>query len=225
LIVVGHNLSFVNEKKFASAYNKGINSGHKLLASNGQPLDLRWRVHICCWAAMHALKLNGDFVECGVNTGIFSLSVCHYLDFNNVNKDYYLFDTFTGIPEEQMSIAEHSPRVLENELMYEDCYEIAKRNFSPFERAHLVKGTVPESLQNINFDKIAYLCLDMNITKPEIDALEFFWDKLVSGALIIFDDYGWNHYREQYDAVNKFAEVHGVMVATLPTGQGLLIKP
>lgn len=123
-----------------------------------------------------------------------------------------------------MSSAERSPRMLENELMYEDCYDIAKRNFEPFRRVHLIKGTVLDSLQNINIDKVAYLCLDMNITKPEIAALEFFWDKLVMGALVIFDDYGWNHYREQYDAVNKFARARGVMVVTLPTGQGLLIK-
>ena len=180
---------------------------------------------MCCWAATHAAKLKGDFVECGVNTGIFSLSVCHFLDFNQLDKSFYLFDTYCGIPEKQMSESEHPFRMMENELMYEDCYTIAKSNFSEFDRAMLVKDEVPDSLTKVDIEAVSYLSLDMNIAEPEVAALEHFWDKLVSGGIVIFDDYGWNHYREQYDAINAISKRFGVMVATLPTGQGLLIKP
>ena len=64
----------------------------------------------------------------------------------------------------------------------------------------------------------------MNIAAPEVAALEFFWDKLVIGAVVLLDDYGFQHYAEQYEAMNDFAAKHNVAIATLPTGQGLLIK-
>jgi len=64
----------------------------------------------------------------------------------------------------------------------------------------------------------------MNIAKPERAAIEFFWPKLVPGAVVILDDYGWVPFRAQKDALDEFAANVGVEIMTLPTGQGLLIK-
>jgi O-methyltransferase len=65
----------------------------------------------------------------------------------------------------------------------------------------------------------------MNIAEPEIAALEFFWDKLVCGALVVLDDYGWLHYSLQKEEMDKFASKKGLEILTQPTGQGLLLKP
>jgi O-methyltransferase len=92
-------------------------------------------------------------------------------------------------------------------------------------RAIIVRGKVPETFVGVDIEKVAYLSIDMNIAKPEVAAMEFLWDKLVKGAVVIFDDYGWAHCGEQYEALNAFARSRGVQIATLPTGQGLLIKP
>ena len=64
----------------------------------------------------------------------------------------------------------------------------------------------------------------MNIVEPEIAALEFFWDKLVPGALVVLDDYGWGDHIEQKRAIDAFAMNRGTSVLNLPTGQGLMIK-
>ena len=69
---------------------------------------------VCCWAAQHGTRLPGDFVECGVNTGILSLAVCKYVGFNDLDKSFYLFDTFAGIPVAQMSEDEKSDRLISN---------------------------------------------------------------------------------------------------------------
>ena len=37
----------------------------------------------------------------GVCTGILSLAVCAYVDFNRTGKAFHLTDTFWGIPEDQ----------------------------------------------------------------------------------------------------------------------------
>ena len=48
-----------------------------------------------------------------------------------------------------------------------------------------MKGRVPESLEAVEIESVAYLSIDMNIVEPEIAALEYFWDKLVPGALVV----------------------------------------
>jgi hypothetical protein len=224
----GKNTGFLREEAFARAYRAGMYSGHRLgrcVPGGDGDVHIEWRVHMACWAARHAVKLPGDFVECGVNTGILSLAICHYVGLNETGKTFYLFDTFKGIPEDQMLPAERDDRLAENCILYEECYEQARRNFAPFSRARLVRGKVPDTLTQVPIDKVCYLSLDMNIAYPEVAALEFFWDKLVSGAVVLLDDYGWSHYPEQYKAMNALAARKGVAIATLPTGQGLLLKP
>src|SRR5262249_18132637 len=130
-----------------------------------------------------------------------------------------------GIPEGQMHEFERATRIEENRQIYEECYERACRNFAPFPRARLVRGMVPDTLHDVQIDRVCYLSLDMNIVAPEIAAIEHFWDKLVPGALVVLDDYGWSKYALQQEAMDRFASGKGVRILTLPTGQGLLIKP
>jgi len=222
----GKNTSFLDDQEFINAYKTGMNSGHHIGRSKGSQIDIHieWRVHIACWAAKHALRLPGDFVECGVNTGIVSLAVCEFTNFNSTGKSFLLFDTFNGIPEDQMSEGERPSRLEENSSHYSECFELGLRNFASFPKAKLIRGKVPDTLTEVPIDRVSYLHLDMNIAAPEIAAMEFFWDKLVTGAVVLLDDYGWQHYEEQYKAMNNFVAKHNVGIATLPTGQGLLIK-
>lgn len=225
--LLGRNVEFLDEPRFADAHRAGLNAGLEFKwPGTGNVIDMPWRVHIACWAASHALHLPGDLVECGVHTGGLSLAVCRYVDLNSSGKSMWLFDTFSGIPVEQMSDDERPHRGFENETYYrEDSYERAKRNFAPYSRVHLVRGRVPESLAGAGIEAVSYLSLDMNIAAPEVAALEFFWPKLSVGAIVLLDDYGWTHYRPQKVALDEFAAQHNVEIATLPTGQGLLIKP
>jgi predicted O-methyltransferase YrrM len=84
---------------------------------------------------------------------------------------------------------------------------------------------VPESLSTVEVDRVAYLSIDMNIAYPERKAIEHFWPKLAPGALVVLDDYGWMNYEEQKQTMDDFARGVGVEILTLPTGQGLLVKP
>ena len=224
LITSGKNLDFLKKPRFTKAYSRGMNSGHAIGGRMGHDLHIEWRVAVACWAAQHGTHLKGDFVECGVNTGILSLAICDYLNFNSIEKIFYLFDTFSGIPESQMSSIEKPDR-LQSNLKYPDCYEQTKLNFSQFPKARLVRGIVPNSFSEVEIDHVAYLSIDMNITFPERKAIEFFWPKLSSGAMVILDDYGWEGYEDQKQSMDEFALSVGVEILSLPTGQGLVIKP
>ena len=74
--------------------------------------------------------------------------------------------------------------------------------------------------------RVCYLSIDMNCVGPEIAAAEFFWDRLVSGAVVLLDDYGAGVWHlAQKRAFDEFARRKGVEILSLPTCQGLLIKP
>lgn len=221
------NLAFMRDPRFLAAYRRGMDSGHHIGRRRGSDDDIgiQFRVYVECWAAGQALKVPGDFVCCGVNTGINPLAICDYLDFNATGRGFFLFDTYEGIPEAQMSAGEREHRVAENEVMYSDCWELARRNFAPYPRARLVRGLVPDTLTRVEIERVAYLSIDMNIAYPERKAIEFFWPKLSPGGLVVLDDYAFARYEEQHATMDEFAASVGVSVLTLPTGQGLLVKP
>jgi O-methyltransferase len=230
LVVYSKEVGFLRDPRFQAAYRRGMDSGHHIAREPGSDDDIHieWRVHVLLWAASHAARLPGDFVECGVNTGIFSLAVCDYLDFNATGKSFWLFDTFAGIPLDQVSERERElgrSVESENESMFSECYKLARANFAQFPRAHLVRGRVPQTLATVDIGRVAYLSIDMNIAEPEVAALKFFWDKLSPGAPVIFDDYGWSPYLAQKEALDALAAELGVSILELPTGQGLLLKP
>jgi len=221
------NTDFLQDKEFMKAYRAGINSGHRIGGAtlSSQDIHIEWRILVCCWAAWHAKHLSGDFVECGTNTGIMSLAICNYIKFNDTRKNFYLFDTFCGIPDEQVLPEERAMGLHLQNSDYEECFETVKRNFNPYPSVHLVRGKVPDVLPSQPIDKVCYLMLDMNISVPEKAALEYFWEKLVPGAIVLFDDYGWSGYIAQKSAHDAFAASRGTKILNLPTGQGMLIKP
>src|ERR1700730_9803803 len=205
------NLKSLQDPRFVEAYARGA----------PDYVHIEFRAYVACWAASHAAKLPGDFVECGVNEGWLSLTICNYLDFNAFGKSFFLLDTYDGIPSEQISERESARAALHH---YVDCYEATKTRFAAFPNAKLIKGRVPETLLTASIDRISYLSIDMNIAKPERDAIEFFWPKLATGGVVVLDDYAFSGYDAQHETMDEFAAKMGVSILTLPTGQGLLIK-
>ena len=223
LAVWNKNVEFLSDPKFVEAYDLAANSGH-LFGRRGEKLKVEWRVNTALWAAQQAVRLEGDFVECGVNTGILSLAICNYLDFNSLDKHLYLFDTYSGIPEDEANYAETVENIKLKNTYYCDCYEVAKKNFAPWPKALLVRGRVPDTLTTVSIDKVCYLSLDMNVAEPELAALTHFWPKLVRGGIVLIDDYGWETCEQQKAVVDAFAMQVDTPVLLLPTGQGIIVK-
>lgn len=212
-----HNSDFRQDPKFRDAYRLG-----KATGSWGRA-DVEWRAYVCCWAAWSVRNKDGDFVECGVNRGALPRAVIHYVDFERLNKKFWLLDTYEGLPEHLITADERKLGILPGG--YELCYDAVVNTFRPFTGVEIVRGVVPDTLPEVTASAICYLSLDMNNTAPEIAAAEFFWDRLVSGGIIVLDDYGWRKQINQKLAFDKFAAERDVSVLSLPTGQGLLIKP
>jgi hypothetical protein len=218
-----HNHDFLEQPAFQAAYQRGV-------VAAGQDYSWHWRVHIGLWAARTASRLPGDFVECGVNRGFMSSAVMTFLDWDRLGKQFYLLDTFRGIDERYVTDQEKSLGIVDKNAgliasgFYATESASVRRNFAEWQNATIIEGAIPETLPLVTSREVAFLHIDLNCSSPEVAALEFFWDRLVTGALVLLDDYAFYGYREQKVAMDALADRLGTMVASLPTGQGLLIR-
>jgi hypothetical protein len=76
----------------------------------------------------------------------------------------------------------------------------------------------------VTAERVAFLHIDLNCAAPEVAALEYFWPRLEVGAPVLLDDYAYMGYRHQKLAMDRLAGRLGVAIASLPTGQGLLVR-
>jgi hypothetical protein len=171
-----HNHDFMKDHRFIKAYARGVQA-------QGEDQKYYWRVHVALWCAAHAIQLQGDFVECGVWKGFLSSAIMRYLDWNSRSRIFFLFDTFCGIDESQVTREEKGRLHLAHyRKHYLPNYEEVKRNFAEFKDVVIVKGSVPATLGQVQIGPISYLSLDMNNVTPEVAAAQHFWDRLVPGG-------------------------------------------
>jgi hypothetical protein len=215
-----HNHDFMKDPSFCRAYERGV-------AASGDH-HWHWRVHIGLWAAVTAAKLEGDFVECGVNRGFLSSAIMEHLNWDTLTKTFYLLDTFDGLSDdhllpEEAAIRNKTKRKWEA-ATYVHGVESVKKNFSQWKNVRIIQGTVPETLPLVESEKIAYLHIDMNCMYPETQTLRFFWNRIVPGGIVLLDDYAYCGCLPQKKGMDAVAEELSFPIASIPTGQGLIIK-
>jgi O-methyltransferase len=222
IFVTDRNLSFLDDQGFARGWTASVSANRA--GWSGKVPDVRWRAHIALWAARHGLNLDGDFVEFGVHTALLSTTICHALDFATVAKTFYLFDTFQGIPLDGLDLDERARAEAAN-AHYPDVFATVSETFKAFPNVKLVKGALPGTLADANIERIAYLSIDLNTARVEHEVIMAVWDKITPGAVIVLDDYGFAGAEAQHAMWNEFSRAKRAPIATLPTGQGVMICP
>jgi len=180
-------------------------------------------------AVNYILKNNieGCFVECGVEWGRFEVIWINELMKNNSVRDIYLYDTFGGLVEPtehdhtrkdaklyQMNKDEvyniWKSKII-NEKVNGWCYtplDIVKNTLNSTgysqNNLHYVVGDVMETLKDKTTipEKIALLRLDTDWYESSKYELEQMYDNVVTGGIIIFDDY--YHWEGQRKATDEF---------------------
>ena len=102
--------------------------------------------------------------------------------------------------------------------------ERIRNSFAEWPTAAIIQGAVPEILSTVEFDRIAFLHIDMNCAYPERAALQFFWDRLCPGAIVLLDGYAYLGHHSQRITIDDFARQVGTGVVSFPTGQGLIVR-
>jgi hypothetical protein len=185
-----HNHEFMDDPAFRRAYERGVRAA-------GDDYRWHWRVYVGLWTAACAARLEGDFVECGVNRGFLSSAIMDYLDWDSLGKHFYLLDTFRGMDERFLSSEDKASGTTEKNRMhlatgfYVKGIEEVRANFSQWKNLSLIEGSIPETLPQVRANKIAYLHLDMNCSLPEVAAIRFLWEHLVQSAFVLLDDYAF----------------------------------
>lgn len=211
VILLGRNLGWRRNSRFMTAFLDN--------AGTPQERSLELRLNTLSWAADQALHTTGDFVECGVFRGFSSAVLCAYLDFAQVPRQFWLYDTFAGIPEDYDIEKHNSPIYAEAGL-----YEKAVDRFRRYPNVHVVRGAIPDVFTEGLPEHIAFLHIDLNSSKSEIAALEVLFDRVSAGGVVVFDDYGWSSYVAQQLAEDAWMAARGQRILELPTGQGMLVK-
>lgn len=151
----------------------------------------------------------------GVNYGVLSFVVASQSELLE-NRNYYLVDAF-GMPGFKMS-GEYKKTSYQD-----DIYDTVVQRFRFEPRVKVIRGLIPNILNEIPTKEIAFLMIDLNDGIPERQALELFWSKINSGGIIYFDDYGQN-FPEVKRNIDLFLEDKQERLLVFPTGQSILIK-
>ncbi len=161
-------------------------------------------------------NISGSIVECGVwKGGSVAAFLYQLISYNDISRDVYLFDTFTGMSEPSVHDIKNTNnqtvvekyKKLQQETFNLWCYAplavvqetIAKTNY-PSNKINYIKGKVEDTLPTFSVNKIAILRLDTDFYESTKAELEHLYPKVSSGGIIIIDDYGvWQGARKATD--------------------------
>ena len=180
----------------------------------------------------------GAIVECGVWRGGSMQAVARtLLARGSTDRDLHLFDTFEGMPPptdrdrrpggklaSEMLASRPRTRKVWAVASLEDVRAGMAETGYPTVRVHFHPGRVEETIPSQAPDSIALLRLDTDwyeSTKHELDHL---YDRVPSGGVVIFDDYGfWQGARQ---AIDEFLDRTGARVLLSPMASGrITVKP
>lgn len=151
--------------------------------------------------------IDGDIVECGVWMGGNILGCIEYCKYHNLNKIFWLYDTFCGMTksdENDIDMFGNTGEGLEGRsaISLDEVKQIINKTEYPMDKIKYVVGDVLETLNNeTNIpNKISVLRLDTDwylSTKKEMDVL---FPILTSQGVLIVDDYGhWGGAKKAID--------------------------
>jgi O-methyltransferase len=133
------------------------------------------------WAmARYTLPLGGNIAECGTYLG--GASKIMYLA-SDGTKPLHIFDTFEGIPAQHVM---EGNGCRGGEFAVSQDQVRATLGDIP---ATLYKGLVPDTLNQLGDEQFSLVHLDMDVYLPTLEALKFFWPRVVDGGVIVLDDY------------------------------------
>lgn len=164
-------------------------------------------------------KIKGCLVECGVWRGGSSMAMAYALiQEGDKHRNLYLYDTFCGMTpptKDDKSV----DNVLAQTLLKKDktkqkiwcisSLDEVKKNLKstkyPYDKIHFIEGPVEKTLKKeIPKEPIALLRLDTDWYKSTKQELEKLYPLIVSGGVLIIDDYGcWSGSRKATDEFFK----------------------
>ena len=141
---------------------------------------------------VHERGILGNVAECGVYRGEFAEYINKYF----ADRKLYLFDTFEGFSEtdKQVNLSindgiyEKSKFATDNNMYASTSVARVLSRMPNPQNCIIKEGWFPESAAGV-LDTFCFVNLDMDLYQPILSGLEFFWDKMVCGGVILIHDY------------------------------------
>lgn len=161
--------------------------------------------------------LSGDVAEVGVYRGGTARLLARVFD--PTGKPLHLFDTFTGLPDpdpgkDTLKAGDFGDTSLESVRAYlQDCPNLC---FYP--------GFFPATAGPVQERSFCFAHIDVDIYQSVMDCCAFYYPRLVTGGILIFDDYGDLSCPGARQAVEEFFSDKPEQPCYLPTGQCLVVR-
>ena len=146
-------------------------------------------------------QISGAIVECGVwRGGSMMAAALALMRLGDINRDLYLFDTFTEMPpaadvDRRTQDGKDGNRLLQDIGWESASMEEVRRNVgsSGYPRSHLhfIKGRIEETVPSEAPEQIALLRLDTDWYQSTLHELTHLYPRLSTRGILIIDDYGY----------------------------------
>ena len=165
-------------------------------------------------------EVPGAFAEVGVYLGS-SSRVIHGLA---PDRRMYLFDTFEGFPEGDLKGWEQKCGVRWSPDTFRSSVELVKRNMGDTRNVHFRKGYFPETAKGLEDERFAFVNLDVDLRKPTLAGLEFFYPRMNRGAYLFVHDYNNPEAdRGVSEAVDLFFKDKKECIVEMPDAGGTIV--
>ena len=174
--------------------------------------------------------IKGIFVECGYGYGRSFAVLSHFASRANIK--IYGFDSFIGFP--YVSNLDHSSRkARKHEWSVRTLVEANKAiiNLGLFEEItqYELKQIIfnKNTINPIPSEKIALLHIDLDLYTGYKCSLELFWEQIVTGGIILFDEYDDLDFPGARKAIEEFCASKNLPINQIKKigGKHYLIKP
>ncbi len=182
--------------------------------------DRCYLIHRFCG---HCLNIEGDFAECGVYKGgtAFLIALTLANKSSVQNKRLYLFDTFAGMP----ATANGDRSGHKSDDFSDVTLSAVKTYLQRFPFVVFQPGFIPDTFKGLDDKKFAFAHIDVDLFQTTHDCCAFFYDRMVSGGVMIFDDYGFPDYKlAAKKAVDEFFADKPETPISVHSGQCVVLK-
>lgn len=165
-------------------------------------------------------NLEGDVAEVGVYHGRSAKVIALTFKKFNFKKNVCLFDTFTGMPE----VEPDKDNFYQKGAFSDTSLVEAQEFLSDCENVTIYPGFFPDTAKPISEKKFSFVHVDVDIYRSVLDCCQFFYPRMVSKGMMVFDDPGFADCSGAKIAVDEFFSGKEEFPIYLATGQVLVIK-
>ncbi|HEX2228037.1 MAG TPA: TylF/MycF/NovP-related O-methyltransferase, partial [Candidatus Binatia bacterium] len=133
----------------------------------------------------------------------------------------YLFDSFAGLPK----VNQEKDRWFNEGEFCAGSVEHVRQLLSPFKNfVDIREGWIPQTFQGLDNNSYALVHLDLDIYQSTLDCCNYFYPRLVTGGILLFDEYGFAAAEGEKEAVDEFFADKAESPIAPPTGQAFVVK-